>query len=136
MRPRARGFCGGAKTDWVDHTLYSWIFIAVGRIGMYRALQTLAPNTLSDHIFLATSVIGMLQMELAHLQAALHHREKLSPIVYIAVAWAWIIIGIVLFECYNTAAYFHTRQESWVGFIAGTIIFNVGCPYFFLPVII
>mmetsp|Transcript_24874 Transcript_24874/g.37394 ORF Transcript_24874/g.37394 Transcript_24874/m.37394 type:complete len:169 (+) Transcript_24874:2-508(+) len=106
-----------------------WILIVAFRLMVFLLISPYH-YYFSDHIFLITSMVGMMQMKIyfAHLahdkshEADSNEANKNGPLATMLVGW--ILTVMLALEAFNTAKYYHTIQATWTAFFAGQVIFG------------
>merc|ERR1712039_905688 len=79
----------------------------------------------SDHIFLVTSIIAMVQMEFVLVQQAQQASDKDRKQTIYTILAGWLLVGFVCHESLTTAWYFHTTFAVWTAFACGTMMFGL-----------
>mmetsp|Transcript_16179 Transcript_16179/g.50888 ORF Transcript_16179/g.50888 Transcript_16179/m.50888 type:complete len:265 (+) Transcript_16179:48-842(+) len=109
------------KRFWMA-SLLIWLAIILFRLLFYLCMKNWH-YFFSDHIFLITSIVGMVQMKLypAH-HDLLKHGARKGCVATLVVGW--LLVLMVLFESYVTVKYYHTLQASWTAFFTGGLMFG------------
>lgn len=131
--------CCCLKEYWGITTILFWGFITGIRFGVFYGTHFYDEHfnqNFSDHIFLLSSLIALLQTEIATITMALFVKRGCCQCctcfrVLIPLLVGWALIIVCLFETYVTARFYHTHFASWTAAGAGVFFQILACVWIY-----
>lgn len=129
-------WCGGKNTErsgsiwprWVDgwKPLVPVVAIAASRLVLFLMVHK-ENYYISDHIFLITSMLAMLQCDHANVAYGLYDYTPglvRQALLILAGVTGAVLYFVCLVEAWVTASYYHTPEATAVALVSGGLIFN------------
>ena len=104
----------------LEATAVAWMGVGVLRAAIYIALTMLHNYSISNHVFLAASIVALLRTEAVAIASAPAQWPKR---LLCGGALGTTLLYIFFVVC-NTALYFHTPWQSCMGLLVGSVLFE------------